>query len=256
MAARAVSKTKGSTPTASSLPLDATILPKTNVMSAATAVRQHVAAVVANNDAVPLRTEDPETGALTIFASTDALLAWLPLMEYDRVTAWAKMPVFRVLLFPDRQHYESKATPYVDHVFPQGEDLAAAVVWWRKRVSQEGRGFAVFEGGFDTTGVVLKTDPPSVCVDATTGEVQADGHEEIESKRLLHEKRKNMDLKWTSKGVSDEMRAKIEAAEMLIREKKRQGKEYMLKGGWVVKGQAGDVRLAKHNEIQKKFGCR
>lgn len=226
-------------------------------MSSAKVVRQHVASLAANNPSEPLRHEDPETGALTIYSSTDQVLAWVPNMDYDKLTAWAKMPIFRVKLFKERGSYDRKETPYVIEVFERGEDLAFAIAWWRKRVSQTGRGFAVFEGGFDTTGVVKCTEAPSVRIDASNGEVEADGFDEIERKRELHEKRKSRVAKWAGKGVDDDTLAKIERAEMLICEKKERGQEYMLKGGWVNPDQIergrdkGAEAIAKHNRIQK-----
>lgn len=111
--------------------------------------------------------------------------------------------------------------------------------------------------GFDTSGPVKLTEAPRVVVDATTGEVEADSEEDIEKKRVLHNKRQNMNERWAGKGLSDEHIIKIQNAELRAAEKKRQGHEYMMKGGWVSKTAGGkDIDVAKHNERCKQFGAR
>eukprot|EP00928_Gymnodinium_smaydae_P097712 TRINITY_DN8918_c0_g2_i1.p1 TRINITY_DN8918_c0_g2~~TRINITY_DN8918_c0_g2_i1.p1 ORF type:complete len:285 (+),score=61.74 TRINITY_DN8918_c0_g2_i1:126-857(+) len=213
----------------------------------------------ANGDGRPLRHVDPKTGALQVFSSMDTLLEWVPLMEYEKLTAWAKVPVFRVRLYTDRQSYQTGHVSYAEQVFPGGEDLASSICWWRRRMSQASRGFAVFEGGFDEDGPVYRTEPPVLWVDAVNGEVDGDDYEEIERKRIAHFKRKAMDQKWARKGLADDALAKIAAAEALIREKKRRGEAYLLKAGWVQRASLGvdpAAAVARHNDRQKKFSCR
>mmetsp|Transcript_135447 Transcript_135447/g.377261 ORF Transcript_135447/g.377261 Transcript_135447/m.377261 type:complete len:238 (-) Transcript_135447:166-879(-) len=228
-----------------------------SVTSSAETVRKHLAeqAELNNDESKPLRHVDPETGALTLYSSADALVQWLPKMGWEHVTAWSKMPVFRVLLFHDRAAFleGGMLRSYVEHVFPDGEDLLAALLWWRKRVREEGKGFAIFEGGFDTTGLVHLTDAPRVLVDAATGEVDADDEEAIQKKRELHEKRRRLEERWAAKGVPEEVRARIQNAEHLISAKKQQGQEYMMKGGWVPKETAKEMDIAAHNVRCKTF---
>lgn len=222
-------------------------------------VRRHLAST-AEDESVPkreppMRTVDEQTGELKILSSADSLMKWLPMLGYEHVATWSTMPIFRVRLFSDRSAFEHERA-YVEHVFPEGEDLETAVIWWRKRISQENKGFAVFEGGFDTSGPVLLTDAPRVLVDAASGESEADSVDEIHRKRNLHNKRRQMADRWGAKGMSEDMLRKIENAEHLAKEKKRRGQEFMLKGGWVAKKEAaaGGLNLSRHNELAKKFG--
>uniref|UniRef100_A0A7S4QW22 Uncharacterized protein n=1 Tax=Alexandrium monilatum TaxID=311494 RepID=A0A7S4QW22_9DINO len=227
------------------------------VTSGSAVVRQHLAeqAELQRDENKPLRHVDPETGALTLYSSADAILEWVPKMPWELVTAWCKMPVFRVLLFHDKAAFNEGGLirSYVEHVFPEGEDLLKAVLWWRKRVREEAKGFAIFEGGFDTTGVVHLTDAPRVLMDAATGEVEGDDEAAIQKKREVHDKRQKMDARWAAKGLSDDVLAKIQSAEHLLADKKRHGHEYMLKGGWVPQDVAKDLDIGAHNERCKKL---
>jgi len=229
-----------------------------SVTSNAYHVRAHMARKIeeANGDVKkPLRNLDKNTGEIVIFSSMEDLVKWLPACSSEDLLAWSQLPIFRVALYTDRASWAAKQTAYVYQVFPEGEDLAAALAWWRKRMSQAGRGFAVFEAGFDNTGPIFKTEPPYLCVDGVTGECIADGKEEIATKKDLHMKRRNMATKWQKKGTSAELMAKIEQAELLVREKKRQGQQFMLKGGWVSKQQIDPEALQKYNSLQKKYSC-
>jgi len=243
-----------------------------DVTGSAAQVRQHLAAQADKLIEPPMRTTDAKTGQLKILSSAKRLMAWLPKMGWDHLSLWCTMPIFRVRLFADREAYVTHDRSYVEQVFPEGEDLETAVLWWRKRVNQENKGFAVFEGGYDSSGPLLLTDAPRVCVNAVTGECEADGADEVERKRLLHNKRRQMAEKWGSKGVSEDMLRKIENAEFLIKDKKRRGQEFMLKGGWVksqqVKSLYRDVEikdvetkqvqklpwLTRHNNLAKLHG--
>eukprot|EP00929_Paragymnodinium_shiwhaense_P007313 TRINITY_DN111234_c0_g1_i1.p1 TRINITY_DN111234_c0_g1~~TRINITY_DN111234_c0_g1_i1.p1 ORF type:complete len:283 (+),score=56.32 TRINITY_DN111234_c0_g1_i1:69-851(+) len=228
------------------------------VMSNAADVRTHIARKIeaANGDiAKPLRNVDPKTGEVIIYSSMEDLVKWLPQCNSEDLLCWSQLPIFRIALYTDRATWDARQTAYVYQVFPEGEDLASALCWWRKRMSQAGRGFAVFEAGFDTTGPIFRTEPPYLCVDATTGECVADGKEQIEEKRALHMKRREMGLKWEKKGMSADMMAKIEAAELLVRDKKRTGHQYMMKGGWITKRQLAPSSLEKYNTLQKKYGA-
>lgn len=232
-----------------------------DVTATALQVRQHLAAME-DDETVPkreppMRTVDEQTGRLKILSSADSLMKWVPKLSWDYLALWCMMPIFRVRLFADRASCTEHDRAYTEHIFPDGEDLETAVLWWRKRVNQQAKGFAVFEGGFDTSGPVLLTDAPRIMVDAVSGECEADGAEDIERKRLLHVKRTQMNEKWSSKpGMSEEMLRKIENAEHIIKEKKRRGQEFMLKGGWVSKKEtvASGLNLQRHNELAKKYG--
>lgn len=202
------------------------------------------------SDNKPLRQVE-EDGALTLHSSMEVLMQWLPNMSHDLLTVWSKMPVFRVLCYQDRFTYQNANRSYLEHEWPDGEDLGTAICWWRKRVNSSGRGFAVFEGGFDISGAVVRTEAPVCLVDAATGEVEADGGEEVARKRLLHNKRQNMDAKWMSKGLSDEARLKINAAEARIRERKERGEGFLLRAGWTPRSRVGEAEAAKHNDVQK-----
>lgn len=229
-----------------------------SVTSNAYHVRAHLARKIeeTNGDVKkPLRSVDPKTGELVIYSSMEDLTKWLPECESEKLLCWSQLPIFRVALYTDKSSWLVKQSAYVYQVFPEGEDLAAALAWWRKRMSQAGRGFAVFEAGFDSTGPIFKTEPPYLCVDGTTGECIADGKEEIARKRELHMKRRQMGDKWQKKGMSAEAMQKIEQAELLRLEKKRQGQQFMLKGGWVSKQQIAPDALQKYNSLQKKYGC-
>mmetsp|Transcript_28154 Transcript_28154/g.80944 ORF Transcript_28154/g.80944 Transcript_28154/m.80944 type:complete len:262 (-) Transcript_28154:70-855(-) len=238
----------------------------TNVCSSSAAVRLKVAEGGPDIDNEPMRHVDEKTGALEIYASSDALMKWVPKFDWGLVAFWCRIPIFRVRLFRSREAFLQGGLErsYIDQVFPRGEDLLAAILWWRKRVREEGRGFAVFEGGFDTSGLVYLTDPPLCCIDAESGEVQADGEAEIDRKRELHMKRRGIDARWVKKGVPEDVRAKIVSAEVSVLERKRRGEEYALRGGWLraptcaaAIGAKGAVALdvARHNDYQKRTGC-
>lgn len=237
-----------------------------SVSSAAAAVRQHCEGLQADDlDQKPMRNVDKKTGALELFASSEMLLQWVPKFDGGLCAIWCRIPIFRARLFRSKEAFKQGGLDrcYVEQVFPEGEDLVSVVIWWRKRVREEGKGFAVFEGGFDTSGLVHLTDPPRCCVDAETGEVQADNNEEVERKRALHNKRRGMDARWAKKGVSEELRAKIESAEDRVQERRRRGEDYALRGGWVLASpppsasgaEPETLDVAKHNEYQKGSGC-
>eukprot|EP00450_Noctiluca_scintillans_P017517 CAMPEP_0194511202 /NCGR_PEP_ID=MMETSP0253-20130528/42805_1 /TAXON_ID=2966 /ORGANISM="Noctiluca scintillans" /LENGTH=221 /DNA_ID=CAMNT_0039354515 /DNA_START=12 /DNA_END=677 /DNA_ORIENTATION=+ len=198
------------------------------------------------------RCQHPVTGQLQIPSSTEDLMRWAPKFGHHSVLHWARMPIFKVEMHLDEEAFMSKRRPYAEGSFPEGEDLASAIVFWRKRVGQEGKGYAVFYGGFDTTPHV--TEEPICAVDASTGEVRADSEEEIERKRLMHVKRRELEQRWADKGVPEELRLKMAAAESLNKERKQTtGEEFMLKAGWVHKDKVG-LDVKRHNEIQKSFG--
>jgi len=208
------------------------------------------ASVEANNK--PTRYVDPETGTLQILASTDDLTKLVPQMDFGALAVWARMPIFRVKLYFSREKWQNGEQPYVDRVFSEGEDAHSAIQWWQKRLSRENKGFGVFEGGFDASGPVTLTEPPFIAIDAS-GEVEADSAEDIERKRLMYIKRKEVAQRWETKGVSPDLQSKIEAAELLAKERKQRGQTFMMKGGWV---NPKDCKfdLKRHNEIQKQFG--
>jgi len=214
-------------------------------------------------------------------------MQWVPNFGWDKLAHWCKMPIFRIRLFRNQEAFKLGGLErcYTEQVFPEGTDLVSALVWWRKRVREAGKGFAVFEAGFDTNGLVFLTDPPRCMVDAETDSVVADDIEELDRKRALHQKRSGMDKRWADKGVSTELRSKIELAEMGIQERRRRGEEYALRGGWVkspltafsksspmslagadIGGSTpraltnyphkvgGGLDVAKHNHYQKNFG--
>lgn len=227
-----------------------------NVMSSSQTIRRQQAQCSKEEEEVKapaLRDVDKQTGALHIVCSSEELMQWVPKLPLSLVATWSKMPIFLLKLYLDKQTYEHSDRSYAEQVFPNGEDLLSCIQWWRRRVNHEGKGFAVFEGGFDETGPVLYTEPPRFLVDAATGDVIADDADEIERKRMLHNKRKAVLQKWNQKGTSQEMLKKMEAADEIIKEKRRRGVSYMLKGGWVVEKQC-DKDLQRHNEIQKLYG--
>lgn len=242
---------------------------KISVSSSAEAVRQYCAGQQEEDqDHKPSRNVDKQTGALQIFASTEVLLQWVPKFDGGLCATWSSVPIFRARLFRNREAYRQGGLErcYVEQTFPEGEDLVTAIIWWRKRVRECARGFAVFEGGFDTSGLVHLTEPPRCTVDAESGEVEADTEEEVERKLGLHNKRRGMDARWAKKGISAEVRAKIASAEGTAQERKRRGEEYALRGGWVPAHpvsaagaeESAQQRLdvAKHNEYQKQCGCK
>lgn len=202
-----------------------------SVCSAAAAVRQHCA-TNPNDDLnnKPMRNVDKKTGALELYCSSDLLLKWVPKFDGGLCATWCRIPIFRVRLFRNKEAFDQGGLDrcYVESVFPEGEDVVTAVIWWRKRVREEGRGFAVFEGGFDTSGLVDLTEPPRCCIDAETGEVQADSADEVARKRERHNKRRGMDKRWAKKGVSEELRAKIELADAKVQERKRRGETVLM----------------------------
>jgi len=159
-------------------------------------VRAHMARKIeeANGDVKqPLRNVDPKTGEVVIFSSMEDLAKWLPECKSEDLLSWSQLPIFRVALYTDKSSWVAKQTAYVYQVFPEGLDLAAALAWWRKRMSQAGRGFAVFEAGFDNTGPIFKTEPPYLCVDGVTGECIADAKEEIAEATAAHEAARHAD---------------------------------------------------------------
>lgn len=253
--------------------------PKVTIASSSQRVREYCLKKQASPelDGKPLRNVDPITGGLEIFASTEELMRWVPAFGWDKLAHWCKMPIFRIRLFRSREAFRQGGLDrcYTEHFYPEGEDLLSALVWWRKRVREEGQGFAVFEGGFDTSGLVYLTDPPRCGIDAPSGEVEADDAEELERKRALHHKRAGMDMRWARKGLSQEARNKIEVAEVGIQERKRRGEAYTLRGGWVPSQKLSVVGadiggatprhytpaatlldVNKHNQYQKRFGCK
>merc|ERR1719413_323906 len=125
--------------------------------------------------------------------------------------------------------------------------MMVAIQWWRKRIAHDGKGFALFEGGFDCLAPMHLTEAPQLRIDAETGEAEGDSDEEIEEKRTLHRKRQAMDKKWTAKGMPDSLRAKIHAAEHLASSRKLAGQQYMLKGGWVSQDRYETMDLPTHN---------
>merc|ERR1712224_34792 len=128
----------------------------------------------------PHRQVDPTTQELKIHSSTDSLITWLPNMSWDLVALWSTMPIFSIKLFSDRRSCKEHKRAYLEHIFPEGTDLEDAISWWRKRVGEEGRGCAVFEAGFDTSGPVTISDPPRLVVDAATGDAEGDGQDAID----------------------------------------------------------------------------
>lgn len=231
------------------------------------AVRQRCAEGGNGLDSKPSRNVDKKTGALEIYASSQSLMEWVPKFDQGLVALWCRVPIFRARLFRSKEAFRQGGLDrcYVEQVFPEGEDLLSAIVWWRKRVREEQRGFAVFEGGFDTSGLVNLTEPPRCSIDADSGEVEADDQAEIDRKRHLHVKRRGMDARWAKKGVSEELRGRIEAAEAKAQERKRRGEEYALRGGWVPTPQesaagadtvAASLDVSKHNAYQKQCECK
>lgn len=227
----------------------------TSCQSAARHVRQQAALDPTDDWNAPLRYEHPETKELQIICSMDQLKQWCPNLGWDRLTVWCKMPICRVRLYLDRRNYEDTPydQPYAIHTFPEGTDFVSAISWWRKRVSQAKKGFAVFEGSFDASGAVDLTDPPIAVIDAENGTAEADDAKEIIRKKLRHNCRKDMGDRWKKKGMTPELQAKIEAAEVKLREKKRVGQEYFLKKGWVTNPDP-KLRMPRHNEIQIRHG--
>lgn len=204
-------------------------------------------------------------------------MQWVPSFGWDKLAHWCKMPIFRIRLFRCKEAFRHGGLDrcYTEHVYPEGEDLLTALVWWRRRIREQGKGFAVFEGGFDTSGLVYLTDPPRCAIDAETGEVEADDADELERKRTKHQKRAGMDKRWARKGLSEELRNKIEAAEVMGQERKRRGEGYALRGGWIPSQKLSVVGadigggtpryytpastlldISKHNDYQKRFGCK
>lgn len=226
--------------------------------SSATQVRAQAAFDPTDDWNAPLRYEHHETKELQIICSMDELKQWLPNLGWDRLTVWCKMPICRLRLYLDRRSYDEVGQPYSIHTFPEGTDFVSAIKWWRKRVSQANKGFAVFEGTFDASGPVDLTDPPTAKIDAAGGTSEADDANEITRKKLRHNARKGMGERWKGKGMSDELQKKIEAAEVALREKKRVGQEYFLKHGWVTnpdpKKCVVACRMGRHNEIQRLHG--
>jgi len=234
--------------------------PPVDVTSGASAVRRYLndpATKEIEEKSRPLRHVVRETNELVLYSSADDIKKWAPKMAWELVTAWSKMPIFRVFLFQDRTAYLEGGIgrSYARHVFPEGEAMTVAIQWWRKRLGRNGHGFALFEGGFDCFGPLHLTEAPQLRIDAATGEAEGDADDEIDRKRTLHRKRQAMDKKWAAKGMSDDLRAKIHAAEHAVSSRKLAGQQYMLKGGWVSKDLHETMDLATHNSRIKAFDC-
>jgi len=182
-----------------------------------------------------LRRTNPETGDVELYTSIEGILKAVPSMNWDLAAAWSRLPIMRVHLFIDRGSYErgGVARSYACKAFlPEGVDLIAAISWWRRRVREEGKGFAVFEGGFDTSAVAA-TDPPYFMLDGSTGLADADDMDAIERKRELHLKRRKLEQRWAAKGASEAVLAKIKQADTHRMHRKARGEEYYYKKGWV-----------------------
>mmetsp|Transcript_41172 Transcript_41172/g.81243 ORF Transcript_41172/g.81243 Transcript_41172/m.81243 type:complete len:261 (-) Transcript_41172:81-863(-) len=260
MALRAAAVSMAATPRSSSGTLQPAATP-VDVTSGAGAVRRYLndpATREIEEKSRPLRHIIQETNELVLYSSAEEIKKWAPKMAWELVTAWSKMPIFRVFLFQDRVAYLEGGVgrSYARHVFPEGEALTVAIQWWRKRIGHNGQGFALFEGGFDCSGPLHLTEAPQLRIDAATGEADGDADEEIERKRMLHRKRQAMDRKWAAKGMSDDLRAKIHAAEHVVSSRKLNGQRYMLKGGWVSNDLHETLDLTMHNTRVKAFECR
>lgn len=227
--------------------------PKVTFASSAAAVQQALKDVVERPENDLVRRIDPETGSMKLMSSAAELIQALPGIDPNVLTAWCTMPIFTVRLFVDKKHFDEGGLgrSYAVQAFPLAEPLMKCILWWRRRVTKQNTGFAIFEGGFDMSGPVFLTEPPRLYLDAATGEVEGDDEQEIERKRASHYKRVSMDMRWEGKGVSAELRQKIENAELKVADKKGRGQEYMLKGGWVDRGHGLDI--SRLNDIQKKF---
>ncbi|OLP93785.1 hypothetical protein AK812_SmicGene24272 [Symbiodinium microadriaticum] len=160
-----------------------------------------------------LRRIDPETGDVELYTSIEGILKAVPSMNWDLAAAWSRLPILRAHLFIDRGSYErgGVARPYA---------------------SKEGKGFVVFEGGFDTSGVCV-TDPPYFKLDGSDGSVDADDMDAIQRKREIHEKRRKLEQRWAAKGATEMVLQKIKQADAHRLHRKAQGEEYHYRKGWV-----------------------
>jgi len=182
-----------------------------------------------------LRRVDPETGDVELYTSIEGILKAVPSMNWDLAAAWSRLPILRAHLFIDRGSYErgGVARPYASKDFqPDGVDLISAIAWWRRRMREEGKGFVVFEGGFDTSGVCV-TDPPYFKLDGSDGSVDADDMDAIQRKREIHEKRRKLEQRWAAKGATEMVLQKIKQADAHRLHRKAQGEEYHYRKGWV-----------------------
>lgn len=182
-----------------------------------------------------LRRIDPETGDVELYTSIEGILKAVPSMNWDLAAAWSRLPILRAHLFIDRGSYErgGVARPYASKDFqPDGVDLISAIAWWRRRMREEGKGFVVFEGGFDTSGVCV-TDPPYFKLDGSDGSVDADDMDAIQRKREIHEKRRKLEQRWAAKGATEMVLQKIKQADAHRLHRKAQGEEYHYRKGWV-----------------------
>jgi len=182
-----------------------------------------------------LRRVDPETGDVELYTSIEGILKAVPSMNWDLAAAWSRLPILRAHLFIDRGSYErgGVARPYASKDFqPDGVDLISAIAWWRRRMREDGKGFVVFEGGFDTSGVCV-TDPPYFKLDGSDGSVDADDMDAIQRKREIHEKRRKLEQRWAAKGATEMVLQKIKQADAHRLHRKAQGEEYHYRKGWV-----------------------
>ncbi|CAE7360332.1 unnamed protein product [Symbiodinium natans] len=182
-----------------------------------------------------LRRTDPDTGDVELYTSIEGILKAVPSLNWDLAAAWSRLPIVRVHLFIDRSSYERAgvARSYASKDFqPEGVDLISAITWWRRRVREEGKGFAVFEGGFDSSGACV-TGPPYFKLDGSNGSVDADDMDAIQRKREIHEKRRKLEQRWAAKGTTDAVLLKIKQADAHRLHRKAQGEEYHYRKGWV-----------------------
>lgn len=218
------------------------------------------AILVGGKEYQALRRIDPDSGRLELYCSTEGVMHLVPNAAWNLLPIWCKLPIFRVLLFLDQSNYLAGGLrrSYAEKVFSEGNDLLAAVLWWRRRLPEENKGFAVFEAGFDGTGLVALTEPPRLYIDASSGTMDGDDADAISRKWVAHKKRMQMQQRWAAKGLSAELQLKIDCAELRNLDRKARGDKYMLRGGWVSPPRAGIVRpdVARHNERVKVFSCR
>ncbi|CAJ1329204.1 unnamed protein product [Effrenium voratum] len=189
---------------------------------------------VSRDVAGTLRRQDPVTGDVELYTSIDGILQAVPKMNWDMAATWSRLPIMRVHLFLDKVSFQRGGImrSYASKVFsPEGLDLIQAIAWWRKRVKSPAKGFAVFEASFDSQ--VCITDPPTLMLDGATGEAEADDAEAIQRKRESHAKRRELDKRWVTKGISEEALQKIKQADMHRMSRKAKGEEYLYKKGWV-----------------------
>ncbi|CAJ1443143.1 unnamed protein product [Effrenium voratum] len=180
---------------------------------------------VSRDVAGTLRRQDPVTGDVELYTSIDGILQAVPKMNWDMAATWSRLPIMRVHLFLDKVSFQRGGImrSYASKVFsPEGLDLIQAIAWWRKRVKSPAKGFAVFEASFDSQ--VCITDPPTLMLDGATGEAEADDAEAIQRKRESHAKRRELDKRWVTKGISEEALQKIKQADMHRMSRKATGR--------------------------------